>query len=471
MNQLIQCRKYFTVRPFDTTSEAGRSDERHRRIALTAVLTVLSKFVSLFTPLITIPLTISYLGKQQYGLWMTLASLTVSLGFADLGMGLGLLNVLAECDGKNDRQGSRIYVSSGVVFLTGLAAIFGVLYLCLGRFVPWKLMFHNLPADELRVVPHLFGILFFVLLLNMPLGIVDRVYLALQEGYISSMFQTAGSILALIGVVAAVKLNLGMEGLIIALSGCPLLVLFVSAMNLFGKRHVWIRPRLSAVSVRAIWRLLRLGSMFFVLQFCYTLSYNLDNFVIATSVGLSAVAEYVAPSRLFGIVSATIPIVLNPIWPAYVEAANRGDVPWVRRTLARTLRLVLAITVPANIFLFLSGRIIIKFWTHGQLAPSRTLLAALAIWGVVGPLAGATAIFMNAMNLMVYQSAAAVLMAIGNLGLSVALTRSIGTSGVVWGSIAAQAIMLVPTLWVVIPAALARLDAKAQLAPEHVGTS
>ena len=54
--------------------EQGRSVKRYRRVALTAMTSILSKVIVLATTIISVPLTFHYLGAERYGLWMTITS-------------------------------------------------------------------------------------------------------------------------------------------------------------------------------------------------------------------------------------------------------------------------------------------------------------------------------------------------------------------------------------------------------------
>src|ERR1035437_6060231 len=92
------------LKPFDTSTDQGRSQERYRRAALTTVSSVLARAVAVGTSLITVRLTIRYLGVERYGLWMTITSVVSLLWFADLGMGNGLLNAIAEAHGRDDSE-------------------------------------------------------------------------------------------------------------------------------------------------------------------------------------------------------------------------------------------------------------------------------------------------------------------------------------------------------------------------------
>ena len=105
------------AKPSDLSTEAGRARERHRRIAMTTLTSGIVKVITIATSIISVPLTIGYLGQERYGLWMTVTSAASLLAFADLGMGNGLLNAVSRANGANDRQDAKTNVSSAFFLL------------------------------------------------------------------------------------------------------------------------------------------------------------------------------------------------------------------------------------------------------------------------------------------------------------------------------------------------------------------
>lgn len=122
---------------FDLSTERGRSHERYRRAGFTSVLAFSARLMGVATALVTVPLTLNYLGVESYGLWLTLSSVALLLGFTDLGIGNGVLNALSEAHGHDDRSLARDAVASGFFMLclvgVSLIVVFAVIY----PFVPW----------------------------------------------------------------------------------------------------------------------------------------------------------------------------------------------------------------------------------------------------------------------------------------------------------------------------------------------
>lgn len=81
-----------------------RGSERNRRAALTGVAATVARFVQISTSLITVPLTLRYLGNERFGLWMTISSVLAMAAFADFGIGNGVLNTVAKAFGRDDME-------------------------------------------------------------------------------------------------------------------------------------------------------------------------------------------------------------------------------------------------------------------------------------------------------------------------------------------------------------------------------
>ncbi|MEL6846581.1 MAG: polysaccharide biosynthesis protein, partial [Bacteroidota bacterium] len=81
---------------------------------------------SMLIGFLTVPITLGYIHKEQYGIWITLSSVIGWFSFFDIGLGNGLRNKLSEALAENDLAKARAYVSSTYAIL---ALIFSMLLL------------------------------------------------------------------------------------------------------------------------------------------------------------------------------------------------------------------------------------------------------------------------------------------------------------------------------------------------------
>ena len=63
---------------------------------------------------VTVPLVLSHLGAERYGMWLTISSLVTLFAASDLGVGSGLLNRLTVSLAAGDERESRVQISSAL---------------------------------------------------------------------------------------------------------------------------------------------------------------------------------------------------------------------------------------------------------------------------------------------------------------------------------------------------------------------
>jgi O-antigen/teichoic acid export membrane protein len=423
------------LRAFDTSTSEGRSKERYRRVALTAIASGIAKCISILTGLITIPLTLDYLGVERYGLWMTISSVVLILGFADLGMGNGLLNAISEANGKDDREAAVNYVSSGFFMLLGVALLITLAFILAYPYVPWPRVFNiksNLAIQEAGPAITAFVA---ILAVNLPLGVVQRVQLGYQEGYQTNLYQCLGSIFGLIGVLLVIYLQGGLPWLVLSMAGGPTLAVLINWVSLFRFRHPWLLPRWRSATFTSAKRIFRIGLMFLVLHLAMAFSFASDNLVAAQILGPEAVTQYSVPMRMFSILPMIMSMLAGSLWPAYGEAIARGELAWVRKTLIMSLLITFLTVALPSLFLVLFGVQIIHFWVGPEITPSFLLLSGMGIWTILLTLGSTLAMFLNGANIIRLQIFCASLFGIGALLSKIFLTYIIGLPGIVWGTV------------------------------------
>ena len=458
--RLRRLRSVLTVRPFEQDTPGGRSKERYRRAALSATTGGLVRLVGLVGVVITVPLTLGYLGQERYGLWVTVASLAAVLQFSDLGLGNGVVTMIAELQGSDSRDRIRVLVSSALALLVASGAAVLALAALAARFVDWPRLFHLSEQVGHEAAPAV-AVYLACLGLGVPLGLVTHVQNGLQEGFVANLWAAAGAAVGLGAVVVAALLEAPVLGLVAAGAVPPLVALAVNSVHFFGLRHPDLRPSLASVRLATSMSLLRLGGLFFVLQVAVAVAYSSDNLVIGAVRGAEEVTAYSVPFRLFAFFPMVVALVVSPLWPAYGEAIARRDLGWVRRTLSRSLAAVAGVTVPCCVLLIVAGPQLVEVWTAGRVHAGRFLLAGLALWAVLGSLGGAAAMLLNAARQVRLQVVTAVVMAVANVALTIVFVRAIGPAGAVWATLVSYVVCVVVPFAVRIPRLLDRLGVDA----------
>ncbi|MBG6066711.1 lipopolysaccharide biosynthesis protein [Micromonospora ureilytica] len=370
-----------TVEPPAPDAPAPPSSRRGRRLLSWIATAALSRAVSALVPLVLLPVTLSYLGADLYGLWAAVLAVTGMVAFADLGVGLGLMTRLAPCRVSGDSDTARRYVSSAYAAVCGIALpTCGLLWL-LGGFVPWPLLFNatGTAARDARLVALVCLTAF---LLNIPLSLVARVQYAYQQVAVSNVWQAAASALSLPLALGAVFADLPPIAVIASIAIAPLLVNIANTVWTFGWRLPQLAPRPRFVDGRGIRDLFALGGLFFMVTLLMVLADNADPLIIAHLLGLASVTAYAVPAKLFTQLGALVTLVNQPLWPMHGEALARGDLAWVRRTVRRMTVVSTLIALLPSTFLVLFGEQFFAAWLPIPIG-NRSLLVGLACWWLV----------------------------------------------------------------------------------------
>ena len=445
------------LRPFDTSTGEGRSKERYRRAALTTIASTTARGIGILTSLISVPLSLKYLGSERFGLWMTIVSLALLVQFADFGMGNGLLNAISEANGKQDPEGARRYVTSGFFMLLGIAICLAGVFALAYRLIPWPRVFNVSSAVAAHEAGPATAVFAACIVLNLPLDTVQRVQMGYQEGFATNLWQVVGSLIGLAGLLLVIHVQGGLPWLVAATSGGPLLAVLLNWITQFVWVRPWLFPKWAYYDTRAARRIMRTGLLFVILQLAVAAAYASDNIVLAQVLGSKAVTQYSVPMRMFTFLGTIAGFAFMPLWPAYGEAMARGDISWVVRTLVRSLRLTLLICGIPAVCLVMFGRNIVHIWVGPLIQPSLFLLLGMGIWAVLGGLGSCLAMFLNGANILKFQVVCAVLMASVALVLKIWLARQWGGAGVIWGTVIAYTFCAAVPLAVYTPRLLATL--------------
>ena len=421
-----------------------------RRVTLSAGASALAKLITIATSLISVPLTLHYLGPERYGIWMVISSFTVMLSFADMGLGNGILNAVARAHGLGDRAAIRGVVSSGYAMLTGIAMLLLAIFAIIYPHVSWYKVFNAVTPEGRAAAGPAVGVFIGCFALSIPGSVVQKVQFGLQQSFMNSMWQALGSLFGLIAVLIAIHFHGSLAILVGALVGAPLIAMALNAASFFLNEGRDLRPAPSLVSRPVMTATIRTGGMFFLLQLIGAVAFGADAMIIAQIAGASTVMQYAVPERMFAIISMVVAMALAPLWPAYGEAIARGDREWVDRTLRRSLVISALASGAMAIVLLLCGPTLIRLWVGHSIHPTWLLLLGLGVWRVVEACGNAIAFYMNGANMMRSQAAIGVVSAAAKVALKIVLVHAWGPAGIPWGGTIAFVVMAGPPYFILI---------------------
>jgi O-antigen/teichoic acid export membrane protein len=422
------------------TAPTSDRERRSRSIVRGTAAALVARGIGSLTGIITVPLTVRYLGAERYGAWMTISGVLVFLGFGDFGLASSLTNALGRAFGENDRDSARRYVTTTLAALSVVAILFVVAGIAFAAPLAHA-MFPKVDDSLLRneIVPALV-IALSIFALNFPLLVTNRVLAAYQENATANIWIMASSVANLIGILIVIAFHGGLPALLLGSAGSGLVVNAISSVWLFGWHKPWLAPTRSAADLKFARELFSTSWRFFIMNTGWLVNSQTDNIIISHYLGPAAVTPYSVTFRLFAYATLIQALAYPSIWPAYTEAATRKDYQWIAGTYRKHGRVSLLVAVVLLGILAIFSREIIRIWAGPVAVPPAAVIVLMASWNLMLAHVHAPGCLLQATGhirgLTVYSIVTAAL----NLVLSIWLVQRYGVAGVIAGTVIAYGI-------------------------------
>lgn len=336
------------------------------------------KGLSVISSLIVVPLTINYVSKYEYGIWLTISSLVAWLSFFDLGIGNGLRNKFIEAVETGKHRLAKIYVSTSYAIISLVVGGVWLLAVSSSFFLDWCeiLNAETSLAGELMwtvvIVITNFSLLFI-------LGLNRTLLNAIQKPAIASAFDTITQVLLCLVLLVLVHTTKGsLVNLAMAMGGTSLIVLLASNIWSFHGPLKTYSPSLKSVRFSMAKGIMSMGIMFFFLQIIAIAFYQTNNLIISHYIGPSEVTVYNIAYKYMQVLTMIFTILITPFWSAFAEANVNGDYVWMKSTTKRLIQIVGALALLGLLMVVISP-MFYKIWLNGVVTVP--LIVTLLVFG------------------------------------------------------------------------------------------
>lgn len=409
---------------------------RVRRVKLAIFTSILIRPLSVIVPFVAVPLFLTYLGSERYGLYETIGAMAMWLGLTDGGLGSGLLVRLQSCHVHGDTKLAQGYVSSLMIVLGAMAlSMIGLLSVCV-PLINWNWIFPTDNATSRHEIPWAVWVAGTVTLFGLLSNTSTSIYSASQEQHRATMWDGVAKLLTLAACVIVVRIpGLGLVGVLLAAYGVSAMIRVINTVVLLGFEKPWLRPRLSMFDLRLVRATVGDGIFMFVLQCAVIVNFQSDRIIISSLLGPEQVTPYAIAGRLFLIAYGLFMIVLTPLWPAYGEAIRRGDLAFVRRGVRMTIAIGCGCVIVCGVVLLFAGPLVFRLWTRdASVHISKSLILAMTATFVLRAWIESRSVALNSMGIFRPQIFIFGAQAVLNLALGLILARPFGVEGVAWAT-------------------------------------
>ena len=385
------------------------------------------------TSIIIVPLAVGVLTEAEYGVFSTLVSISIILSLADLGIANSLLTRLSIAEAAGDRREFRSDLSSAFAM-----TFVGATIVLLGFSFAMTLTGPRLLFGETGPIPAGTNASTFVVaavaLLRIPLSVVQIARRAQLQGRHNAVFDLLASATRLILVLLVTARGGGLHAVVLA-AFVPLLVADLANLSSYRISFGDRAPQFRLATMRRIRQLVRPAFLFLLLQVTTAFSYSSGNLVVARALGVDAVQKYSVPNQIAVAGISVLTAASAQLWPAISQALAANKPEWARRLAIRATLVVGTSSGLLALAFGLAGPWFINRWSHGEVQPSTSLTIGLALWILLGSLAGLVSFILNAMQLVGLQVALSVPATIATLGVGFWWTSRSGVAGMVWATL------------------------------------
>ncbi|SEA26071.1 Membrane protein involved in the export of O-antigen and teichoic acid [Flavobacterium gillisiae] len=421
--------------------KVGIKSDRTKNITKHILLSALYKGGSILCSFLLVPLTISYLDTENYGIWLTLSSFIAWFSFFDVGLGNGLRNKFAEAKAKGDLTLAQGYVSTAY-FTIGLVSV-GLIFIFLisNFYIDWTKVFNA--SEKLQTqLSVLMPIVFAFFCLQLVIKLITTIYAADQhhsmQGQINFFIQ-AGSLLLIFIMTKSFESSLLIFGVIISVF--PVLILIALNFLAFNNRYKAFKPKYALVKKEYLDEIFGLGMKFFVIQIAGIILFSTDNIIITQLFGPEEVVPYNIAFKYFSIVNMALSLVITPYWSSVTEAYAKDDLQWIRKSMNSLVKITFGAIVLVGVLVFVAP-IFYNLWIGDKVVIPFNLTIFMALYMALTIFYSPFTFFINGTGKVKLQMYSILITSVINIPLSILLAKnlSFGVVGVILSTI----ICLVP---------------------------
>ncbi|MBU3928637.1 MAG: oligosaccharide flippase family protein [Bacteroidetes bacterium] len=370
---------------------------RSLRAKKNITVSFITKGISIIISFLIVPLTLGYVGKVEYGIWMTISSIINWFVFFDIGLGNGLRNKLAEALAKNDKELARTYISSVFAIISVIGIILFLGFFVAANFISWNNVLNtNLVSNhELFVIVVM---VFFFFCLTFIFGLVSSILQAMQRYAINDILGLIAQSAGLIAIFILVKTTNGsLFYLCLVYGSKTAVVMVIAAFVLFFGSLKKLRPSIAYVNMKKALPLLNLGVKFFLNQILYLIVTQTSVILVVQFFGPEDVTVFNLAVRYMTITSMVYIMVLTPFLSAFTEAYTKGEIEWIR-TIMKRINWIWLLASFATILMVFGYKIFFKLWVGNAISIPFSLIIALAIFSLLSMWSGTYGLFLNSVG-------------------------------------------------------------------------
>lgn len=357
-------------------------EDRTQKLKRNVAWSFLIKLFSMAIELIKVPILLSYLDPEKYGVWITIVSIVMWTQHFDLGLGTGLRYKFTEALALNDKVRGKKLISTAYL---SMAAIMITAFILLVPFIlsgNWNSILNvsSIANSELqKTVLVIFGIF----VMQFVFELISTVLKADQRAAISDVFKPIASVVSLIAVLLLGTFSHNSLFLASLSMSLPFMVILLLAnIYFFSKNYKDYIPDIKYFDKYYLKDIYSLGVKYFVGQLSMLVVFSSANILLSKLINPSAVTVYNTAWVYFSLVVIFNTVIIVPFFSAITDAYVREDLAWIRNSMKKMNYIAIFFSIGVIIMLLVSG-IAFKLWVGDRVQVPIDLSIILTIYSIM----------------------------------------------------------------------------------------
>lgn len=356
--------------------------ERTKIVKRNALGSVLIKVLSMVIDFAKVPVLLSYLTSDNYGVYITIASIVYWSHNFDFGLGAGLRFHLTKSISVGDEHyGKRLVSTAYISMLVALSAFF-ILALPIIFKLDWNSILNcqTLPSQELvwSIV-----VVLLLYLMQFVLELLTYVLQADQKVAYSTIFKPIANVLTLLAVLALKLFSYNSLFLACMAMSAPLLiVLLIANIKMYRTDYKRYKPSVADFDKKCLKDIYSLGVKFFIGQFAGLVVFNSSSIIISHFINPTETAIYNSAWTYFGVLVIFNNMLLQPIITAVTDAYVKRELDWIKGAFGKLRLYNVGLTI-VSVLMLLVSPFVFNIWLGGKLLIPLSLSIVMSIYFIL----------------------------------------------------------------------------------------
>jgi len=419
---------------------------RRSPIASGVVASYANTAVGMLSNFVAIPLYLRYLGREEYGLWMTISGVVLYLGLLNFGITQATENHFGTAVARRNTLEQCRVLSTGFWWYLSIVAAAIVLLAAAEPWLPLHVLVNG-TGDLAQKTPRVFLVASTCYLIELPFRIFPGCLRNIGKIDVQQWLGVVQAVLRLAVAFACLALGGSIVGLIVAMTATNVAI-YVSSYLVLRRALPHLALRLEYFDPTLRRDMVGPSFFFFVLQISGAICVSTDALVISSRLSTAQVTPYAIAQRI-GLMAVTVVTTISTSFgPAFLRAYSRGAYAELGTLFRRALLISVGVGCAVTGLLVVAGPVVIPLWVGEKnyvgFLPFLMIMGFVLMQMVLNPCDRLLTITGNHRT----YAAFAFLEAVINLGLSIALVGRFGVTGVAMGTLMARAVVAAPVmLW------------------------